>query len=83
MRLQESITDSYNKWSDFMCDASAKYCQTVEGSHRFTLYGLHQELIKLRKSISKDAPTQAVIIDHLLKGLQNSIDAGEDITKLI
>lgn len=64
---------------------SANYYQEVSNSYRFTLHGLRAELINLRALIdvneSKDKYIEA--IDHLLKGLQNSIDAGEDITKII
>lgn len=63
---------------------TANFLQVVEGSHRWTLYGLQQELIMLRSHIEHTYDVKMLQdVDHILKGLQNAIDAGEDVTKLI
>lgn len=74
---------------------STNYHQVVEGSHRYTLYGLQRSLQYLREAISVAMPIDTTrisyselqyalkILEHIEAGIQNSIDAGEELTKVI
>lgn len=71
------------KYTSPIAENTTNYCQVVPDSHRWTLYELISELKCLRNQLIPDNPTQTALLDYIIKGLQNSIDAGEDITKII
>lgn len=64
---------------------STNYIQVVPGSHRYTLYGLEQELKRLMNLLIIQEQSQGAIdiVEDILKGIENSIAAGTDKTTLI
>lgn len=66
-----------------MEENNTMYMQTIPNSHRYTLYGLQQELTRLTWQLKGTSETKTIlaVIEHILIGIKNSIDNNEEIMR--